>query len=124
MPKKNTQTAYVAEEFKKSLINTIKKILKTHKVIRTNNYDKNRSIAFEILDTDISIDFYNWNNGKVEYCDLYVGSDAIRYTQDQAQTLCDAFEACYREQHKEATVKKENQIANKLKSYMGANREK
>ena len=122
MPKKNTKTAYVAEEFKKSLINTIKKILKTHNVMRTNNYSKNRSIAFDILDTDISIDLYEWDNGKVGYCDLYVGSDAIRYTQDMAQTLCDAFEARYREQNRETIARKESKISEKLKSYVTAGR--
>ena len=86
---------------------------------RSNNYEKNKSIRFEVLNTDVAIDLYNAGNGKTDYCDLYIGSDAIRYTGEQAQALYDAFHARYSEQSKEKTAAKEAELAAKLKQYIG-----
>ena len=119
MTRPNKNTVHVTEEFKKSTINVIKQILRSNRVMRFNNYEKDKSIAFEVLGTEISIDLYNAGNGKTDYCDLYIGSDAIRYTGEQAQALYDAFHARYSEQSKERTADKEAKLKETLQKYIG-----
>lgn len=119
MTRPNKNPVHVTEEFKKAAINMIKQILRSNQVMRHNHYERNKSIAFNVQGTDISIDFYNYHNGKVEYCDLYIGSDAIRYVNEQAQTLHDAFHARWSEQSKENTAEKEAKLAEKLQQYIG-----
>ncbi len=119
MTRPNKNPVQVTAEFKKATIDMIKTLLKSNQVIRHNNYDKDKSIAFNVLNTDISIDLYNYHNGIVEYCDLYIGSDAIRYTRAQAQALYDAFHARWSEQSKEDTSEKEAELKAKLQQYIG-----
>ena len=124
MTRTQKNQVHVTDEFKTATINMIKKVLQSNKVTRHNNYDKNRSIAFDILNTDISIDLYDVNNSTVKYCDLYIGSDAIRYTGEQAQMLHDAFHARWSAQSKESTIKKEQELAQKLQQYINSGNEK
>ena len=49
MTRANTHPIHVTDAFKTATINTIKKILSSNTIIRHNNYDKNHSIAFDIL---------------------------------------------------------------------------
>ena len=118
MTRPNKNPVYVTEEFKKATINMIKKVLKSNQVMRHNNYDKDKSIAFNVLNTDISIDFYDYHNGKVKYCDLYIGSDAIHYTREEAQALHDAFHARWSEEFKDNTATKEAELKAKLQQYI------
>ena len=69
---------------------------------------------------ETAIDFYNYYNGTVEYCDLYIGSDAIRYTREEAQALHDAFNPRWSEQSKEETAEKEAELTAKLRNYMNS----
>ena len=119
MTRPNTNTVHVTEEFRKATIDMIKQILRSNQVIRHNNYEKNKSIAFDVLNTDISIDCYDYYNGKVKYCDLYIGSDTIRYVGEEAQTLHDAFHARWSEQSKENTAEKEAKLKATLQQYIG-----
>ena len=119
MTRPNINTVHVTEEFRKATIDMIKQILRSNRVMRFNNYEKNKSIAFEVLKTDISIDCYDYYNGKVKYCDLYIGSDAIRYVNEEAQTLHDAFQARWSEQSKEKAATKEADLKAKLQQYIG-----
>jgi hypothetical protein len=120
MTRPNKNPVHVTAEFRKATIDMIKKILSSNQVIRHNNYDKNKSIAFNVLNTDVSIDCYNYYNGTVEYCDLYIGSDAIRYVREEAQALHDAFHARWSEQSKEKTAEKEAELTAKLRNYMNS----
>ena len=119
MTSTNKNHVYVTEEFERATINMIKQVLKSNRVTRIDNYKKDKSIAFEVLNTDVSIDLYNAGNGKPDYCDLYIGSDAIRYTGEQAQALYDAFHARWSEQSKEKTAAKEAELTEKLRQYIG-----
>ena len=119
MTRPNKNPVHVTEEFKKATINMIKQILRSNQVMRHNHYERNKSIAFDVQGTDISIDLYNAGNGKTDYCDLYIGSDAIRYTGEQAQALYDAFHARWSEQSKDNTAAKEAELAAKLQQYIG-----
>ena len=119
MTRPNKNPVYVTEEFKRASINMIKQVLRSNRVMYHNNYETDKSIAFSVPTADISIDFYDYYNGKVKYCDLYIGSDAIRYTGEQAQALCDAFHARWSEQSKDNTAAKEAELAAKLQQYIG-----
>ena len=119
MTRPNKNPVHVTAEFKKAAIDMIKKVLMSNQVTRHNNYDKDKSITFNVPNTDISIDLHYAGNGKTDYCDLYIGSDAIRYTGEQAQALYDAFHARYSEQSKERTADKEAKLKETLQKYIG-----
>ena len=119
LPRPNKNPVYVTKEFKKTTIKTIKQVLRSNQITRHYDYNKFQSVTFNVPKTDISVIFYNVNNGKTGVGDLYIGSDTIQYTDEQAQALYDAFQERWSEQSMENTAEKEAELTAKLQQYIG-----
>ena len=120
MTRPNKNPVHVTDEFERKTIQMIKRIIMLNHVMRHDYDEQNKSIAFDILNTDISVDFYNALNGKPDCCDLYIGSDAIRYTGKQALALYDSFQIRWSVQASRQTAAKEEELIAKLRNYMNS----
>ena len=119
MTRLNKNPVYVTEEFKKATIDMIKQVLKSNLVTYRSNSEKYK-IVFNVPKTDISADFYDATNVKTVTGYLYIGSDYIRYTGEQAQVLYDAFQERWSEQSKDKIVAaKEAELTAKLQQHIG-----
>ncbi len=116
-----TKFIQVSEDFRKSAIAMIEKIIADKEVVHTvRDADNNSWIEeYTIPGTDIKVIFWNFRQNAPTMCDLSIKGEGIRTAiTEEVNKIFTAFRKRYQEQNNSKHAAKEQELLDILKGYM------